>query len=153
MSKVVIVSGYFNPVHEGHIEYFKLAKEYAGDNGKLIAIVNSDYQSMLKKNYSFIPEKDRLAIISALKYVDKAVLSIDKDRSVCETLLKLINEKEFGCITHFANGGDVTETLKCPEEKICNENNVNLVYCLGDKIQSSSWILEKSIKDYIIKLL
>lgn len=148
MSNVVIVSGYFNPLHEGHVEYFKLAKEYAGENGKLIAIVNSDYQSILKKKYSFVPERDRMAVISALKYVDKAILSIDRDRSVCETIRKLIDDKDFGPITHFANGGDVTENSKCPEEIVCNQHNVKLVYGLGDKIQSSSWILESSVQEY-----
>jgi len=88
-------------------------------------------------------EEDRLAVVSSIKFVDKGIISIDKDRTVCETIKKLIDDKEFGNITHFANGGDVTSHTKCPEEDICKINNVELVYGLGDKIQSSSWILEK----------
>ena len=145
--KIVIVSGYFNPVHKGHIEYFKEAKKIAGEKGKVIVIVNSDKQSILKKEYSFMEESDRLSVISALKYVDHSVISIDTDRTVCKTIKHIIDN----IITfespeyYFANGGDVTEGSPCPEENICKEYNIKLIYGLGEKIQSSSWILEKSI--------
>ena len=147
--KVVVVSGYFNPIHRGHIEYFRLAKEFAQD-GKLIVIVNNDFQAKLKKNYSFIPEKDRLEIIKSIKYVDHALLSIDTDRTVCKTLEMI--SKEIPVVTHFANGGDVTVDSPCPEEAVCRENCINMVYGLGDKIQSSSWILEKSVKEAYVYL-
>jgi D-beta-D-heptose 7-phosphate kinase/D-beta-D-heptose 1-phosphate adenosyltransferase len=137
---VIVVSGYFNPIHKGHIEYFKLAKEYAGDGGKLYVIVNNDKQNILKKNFTFVPEDDRLEIVKAIRYVDDAVLSIDEDRTVCKTLESMVENFK---PTHFANGGDVTKHSPCPEEVVCKKYNIELVYGLGDKIQSSSWIIEK----------
>jgi D-beta-D-heptose 7-phosphate kinase/D-beta-D-heptose 1-phosphate adenosyltransferase len=145
VNKVVVVSGYFSPIHEGHVEYFRMAKQYAGPNGLVYVIVNSDVQSILKKKFSFVPEQDRLAVIRAIKYVDRAILSIDTDRTVCKTIQMICDNKYFQTPTHFANGGDVTCSSPCPEESVCDENGINLVYGLGDKIQSSSWILEKSV--------
>ena len=144
--KVVVVSGYFSPIHQGHVEYFRLAREYAGPDGVVYVIVNSDFQSHLKKNYSFVPEADRFAVVDAIKYVDKAILSIDTDRTVCKTIQLLCESDTYQSPTHFANGGDVTATMPCPEEPVCNAHNIELVYGLGDKIQSSSWILEASVK-------
>jgi D-beta-D-heptose 7-phosphate kinase/D-beta-D-heptose 1-phosphate adenosyltransferase len=144
--KVVVVSGYFSPIHKGHVEYFRLAREFAGTDGIVYVIVNSDFQSLLKKNYSFVPEADRIAVVDAIQYVDKAILSIDTDRTVCKTIEMLCESDGYQSPTHFANGGDVTATSPCPEETICNAHNIELVYGLGAKIQSSSWILEASVK-------
>lgn len=144
--KVVVVSGYMSPIHAGHCDYFRLAKEFAGHDGIVYAIVNSDYQSTLKKGFSFVPEQDRLAVVQSLKYVDQAFLSIDKDRTVCATIEWLCNNAEFKP-THFCNGGDVTPNSPCPEEVICKKHGIELVYGLGDKVQSSSWILDKSVKE------
>lgn len=144
--KVVLVSGYFSPAHFGHMEYFRLAKEFAGEDGLVYAIVNSDHQSCLKKGFSFVPEQDRLAVISSLRYVDKAFLSIDKDRTVCETIQWICDNVE-PKPTHVLNGGDVTADAPCPEEGVCNKNDIEAVYGFGDKVQSSSWILDKSVKE------
>jgi len=143
MRKVAILSGYFNPVHRGHIEYFKLTKEMVGEDGLVYAIINSDFQSNLKKGFSFIPEEDRLEIVKALKYVDFAMISIDQDRTVCKSIEYLCTFLDKPTI--FCNGGDVTENNKCPEEDICKKNGIELIYGLGDKIQSSTLILEKSV--------
>ena len=109
-----------------------------------------DAQAILKKNYSFVPEADRLAVVDSCKYIESAILSIDKDRTVCETIKMICNMAKRGqnyyMPTHFANGGDVTSKSKCPEEPICKANKVCLVYGLCDKIQSSSWIIEDSVK-------
>ena len=126
---IVAVSGYFDPLHVGHIEYFVKAKELGN---LLYVIVNSDFQANLKKNRSFMNEEDRLEIIQSLKVVDKAFLSIDKDESVSKTL-KMINPDIFG------NGGDQIKG-SILEEEICLENNVKIVDCLGKKIRSSSEI-------------
>ncbi len=126
---IVAVSGYFDPLHVGHLEYFVKAKEL-GD--LLYVIVNSDFQAKLKKNTSFMIENDRLEIIQSLKIVDKAFLSIDKDKSVSNTL-KIINPDIFG------NGGDQIKG-SILEERICLENNIEIVDCLGKKIRSSSEI-------------
>lgn len=149
--KVVVVSLYGNPLHHGHIEYFRMAKEYAGKDGLVYAIVNNDHQAVLKKGYSFVPEEDRLAIIGTIKYIDEAFLSLDEDRTVCKTLQWIYDHIE-PKPTHFANGGDVTPNAPCPEEKVCKQSGIELVYGLGDKVQSSSWILEKSVKNAYEKM-
>ena len=136
MEKIVCVSGYFNPLHFGHIEYFEKSKEL-GD--KLIVIINNDKQAFLKKGSSFMPEDERLKIIRSLKVVDTAVLSIDEDRTVCKTL---------ECIRPhiFANGGDQFNDV-IPERSICEKLGIILCDNLGNKIQSSSWLLEKVKKN------
>jgi cytidyltransferase-like protein len=144
--KVVLISGHCNVPHKGHIEYARQAKELAGENGLLYFIVNSDKQGILKKGFSFMPEDDRLAIMSSLKYVDKAFIAIDNDRTCCETIRWIYNNVE-PKPTIWANGGDVTPDAPCPEEVVCKELGIDLVYGLGDKIQSSSWILDKSVKE------
>ncbi len=136
MEKIVCVSGYFNPLHAGHIEYFEKSKKL-GD--KLIVIVNNDKQSMLKKGSSFMPEDERLKIIRSLKIVDMAVLSIDDDRTVCKTLESVRPHV-------FANGGDQFNN-SIPEKAICEKLGIILSDGLGDKIQSSSWLLEKAQKN------
>jgi D-beta-D-heptose 7-phosphate kinase/D-beta-D-heptose 1-phosphate adenosyltransferase len=123
----VAVSGYFDPLHVGHIDMLEMAKGY-GD--RLVVIVNSDFQAALKKGKSFMEEKDRLRIVASLKCVDSAFISIDKDRSVCKSLRM--------CAPHiFANGGDRTEG-EIPESKICRELNIEMIDGLGKKIRSSS---------------
>ena len=130
---IVAVSGYFNPVHIGHIRMFKRAKKI-GD--KLIVIVNNDNQVKLKGSVQFMNEKERMEIISALKLVDKVILSIDKDKTVCKTL-KLIKPHIF------ANGGDRNQK-NIPEVDICKEINCKVIFNIGrgGKIQSSSWLLK-----------
>ena len=81
--KVIIVSGYFNPIHKGHLEYFNNAKSMAD---KLFVIVNNDNQAKLKKGNSFMNELDRMKIVSSLKCVDEVFLSIDKDKTQCKSL-------------------------------------------------------------------
>lgn len=135
--KAIIVSGYFNPIHKGHIEYFNRAKELADE---LFVIVNNDFQRSLKGSEEFQKEDERLLIISNLKPVDKAILSIDKDRTVSATIMLLVQKYKEDYVFGFANGGDQNNN-KIPEAKICKELGVDLIDGLGDKIQSSSWLL------------
>ena len=123
----VVTSGYFDPLHVGHIECLELAKEL-GD--ELIVIVNNDYQAELKKGKSFMSEKDRMKIVSSLKCVDKVFLSIDKDKSICESLKHLNPDI-------FAKGGDRTSG-EIPEAAICKEMGIKIIDGLGKKIGSSS---------------
>ena len=140
--KAIIVSGYFNPIHKGHLEYFNNAKAIAD---QLFVIVNNDHQRELKGSKEFQDENERMIIVSNIKAVDKAILSIDTDRTVRETI-KMIAE-QFGedFDLGFANGGDQNNEI-CPERSICEQMNVALIDGLGDKIQSSSWLLKKSNK-------
>ena len=137
--KVIIVSGYFNPLHKGHLELFENAKA-AGD--KLWVIVNSDLQRALKGSKEFMDEDERLTIINAIKYVDMAIISIDKDKTQCVTLAHLADSYNKDFDLFFANGGD-QNNRSIPEVSVCREKGIGLLEGLGDKIQSSSWLLKK----------
>lgn len=138
--RIVIVSGYFNPLHKGHIEYFKQSKS-TGD--LLYVIVNNDDQREKKGSEEFMLEDERVTIINELKIVDKVYLSIDKDRSVTKTIQKIYNENSSTYTFSFANGGDQFKE-KIPETNICKVLGIQLIDGLGEKIQSSSWILKKN---------
>jgi len=137
--EAVIVSGYFNPLHVGHLELFEKA---SSEGNFLIVIVNSDLQRELKGSKEFMPEDERLKIIKSIKGVGMALISIDQDSTQNQTLRYLHNEYSNTWDLNFANGGDQTnETI--PESVTCNELGITLIDGLGDKIQSSSWLLNK----------
>ena len=138
--KAIIVSGYFNPIHKGHIELFHNAKLY-GD--KLIVIVNNDKQRLLKGSKEFMLEEERLLIINELEVTDIVMLSIDKDSTVCKTIEKVYNNYSNLYNLYFANGGD-QDNKSIPEVSTCDNLGIKLLEGLGDKIQSSSWLLNKS---------
>lgn len=125
--KVVAISGYFDPIHVGHLEYINMAKKL-GD--KLVVIINNNYQCELKKGKPFMDEKDRVTIVSNLKNVDEVFLSIDKDKTVCASLEKIKPDI-------FANGGD-RKNYEIPESVICKKYDIKIIDGLGDKIRSSS---------------
>ena len=135
--KAIIVAGYFNPIHKGHLEYINNAKALADE---LIVIVNNDKQRLLKNSKEFQLEEERLLIVSNIKAVDKAILSLDKDRTVCQTIKKI--SLDYGEVYDiaFANGGDQNNRM-IPEREICEKMGITLLDGLGDKIQSSSWLL------------
>mgnify|MGYP006144637713 CR=1 FL=1 len=137
--KAIIVSGYFNPIHKGHIEYFNNAKATAD---KLFVIVNNDYQRVLKGSKEFQDENERMIIVSNIKAVDKAILSIDTDRTVRETIKMIADQYGGEFDLGFANGGDQNNEI-CLERDVCDEFKIKLIDGLGDKIQSSSWLLKK----------
>ena len=137
--KAIIVSGYFNPLHKGHLEYFNNAKALCDE---LFVIVNNDHQRELKGSKPFQNEQERLFIVSNIKAVNKAILSTDKDRTVCESVRLLANEYGADYNLAFANGGDQNNDT-IPEIPICKELGVALIDGLGQKIQSSSWLLKK----------
>ena len=123
----IAVSGYFDPIHVGHLEYLRMAKEL-GDS--LVVIVNNNYQCKLKKGKHFMDENDRVEIVKALRFVDEVFLSVDKDRTVCKSLEEIKPDI-------FANGGD-RATSEVPETPVCKKFNIKMVDGLGDKIRSSS---------------
>jgi len=125
--KIVAVSGYFDPIHIGHLEYLRLSKKL-GD--KLVVIVNNNHQCVLKKGKPFMDEKDRVEIVRSLEMVDEVFLSIDDDKSVCKSLEKIKPHI-------FANGGD-RSTGEVPESTVCKKYNIQMTDGLGDKIRSSS---------------
>jgi len=138
--KAVIVSGYFNPIHKGHIECFNSAKALADE---LFVIVNNDHQRELKGSKEFQKEEERMIIISNIKAVDKAILSVDQDRTVCSSLEMIAEKYGHEYELAFANGGDQNNKT-IPEQGICEKAGIQLIDGLGDKIQSSSWLLGKT---------
>tara|TARA_B100001175_G_C19487572_1_gene630717 strand:+ start:427 stop:846 length:420 start_codon:yes stop_codon:yes gene_type:complete len=136
--RVIIVSGYFNPLHKGHIEYFHLAKS---NGDKLFVIINNDQQRELKKSKKFMLEDERVLIINELAISDKAILSIDKDRTVRKTLKEIHRTYNEKFDLYFANGGDQNND-SIPESNVCKDLGIKLIDQLGSKIQSSSWILK-----------
>ena len=137
--KIIINSGYFDPLHVGHIECMELSKKL-GD--KLVIILNNDEQVKLKKGKPFMPENERKRIVESLKPVDEVLVSIDKDKSVCESI-KAIAEKYKDHEIIFAKGGDRFSD-EIPEAKICKELGIKIVDNIGKKIQSSSWLIKGS---------
>lgn len=137
--KIVAVSGGFDPLHIGHIELFREAKKL-GD--VLVVILNNDNWLKKKKRHVFMPENERAEIIKALEMVDDVVLTDHEedpeDMSVSSILRKI--EPHI-----FANGGDRKEH-NTPEDMVCAELGIEMVFNLGDKIQSSSWLLSDYLK-------
>ena len=142
--RVVVASGYFNPIHSGHLDYLEKAKEL-GDY--LIVIVNSDNLVDLKGSDPFMDELERLRIIKALRCVDRAVISIDEDGTVCRSIRKeytRLQDDPFFIGIAFANGGDRKEG-GVPEDSLECEIGLKMIYNVGGgKTQSSSHLLYKS---------
>jgi len=137
MKKAIIVSGYFNPLHKGHLDLFENAKE-VGD--ALIVIVNNDKQRELKGSKFFQDQDERIRIIRALSVVDMAWVSIDQDSTQNETLKLMVGKFNEAFKLAFANGGDQNNDT-IPEKEICRQFGIELIDGLGEKIQSSSWLL------------
>ena len=125
--KKVAISGYFDPIHVGHLEYISLSKKQ-GDY--LIVIINNNHQCTLKKGKHFMDENDRAKILEAIVGVDEVFISIDQDRTVCKSLEKIRPDI-------FTNGGD-RHNKEIPEAIVCKKYGIELLDGLGKKIRSSS---------------
>jgi len=136
--KIAIVSGYFNPIHVGHIRLFRSASELADH---LIVIVNNDAQQIMKKGKIIMKEDDRLYIVQNLTMVDRAVLAIDTDPSVRATLIA-IHELNKQDQLIFCNGGDRRSATDSPETEICKELGIEMRFGVGglNKYDSSTRI-------------
>tara|TARA_Y100000310_G_C20319977_1_gene640285 strand:- start:93 stop:569 length:477 start_codon:yes stop_codon:yes gene_type:complete len=149
--RIIVISGYFNPLHTGHLDYIEGASKL-GD--KLVVIVNNDAQVELKGSKPFMSESERIRIVGAVKGVHKAILSSDTDGSVVQTLDAIYSKYStdyFFDYMIFANGGDRTAG-NSPEEKYCNWRKIQTVYGVGgEKTQSSSSLLKDSSIDNIIR--
>ncbi len=136
--KVVIVSGFFNPLHGGHIDMIEGAKEL-GD--KLIVVVNNDEQQLVKKEQIILNEANRLRLLRALRAVDEVMLAIDEDMTVCASLAHIARQHP-GDELVFANGGDRQSVADIPETEVCEKNNIEMVFGVGgdNKADSSTRI-------------
>lgn len=137
---LVAVSGFFNPLHVGHLDMIEKAKKL-GD--KLVVIINNDKQVKLKNRVPFMPEKDRMRIIAALRDVDEVFLAIDDYK---------LDNGEIPCIKSlakvhpdiFANGGDRHSIINVPEYPICQKLGIKMVDGLGKKIRASSEMIARA---------
>ena len=139
MRKIVLVTGGFDPLHSGHIAYFKAAKEL-GDH--LVVGLNSDEWLTRKKGRPFMDVYERRRIIESLAVVDKVVCYPDADGSSKNTITG-VREMYMGATIIFANGGDRTKE-NIPEMDLVDDN-LEFAFGVGgeDKKNSSSWILEE----------
>jgi glycerol-3-phosphate cytidylyltransferase/D-beta-D-heptose 7-phosphate kinase/D-beta-D-heptose 1-phosphate adenosyltransferase len=132
--KIVIVSGYFNPLHGGHLDMIEAARAM-GD--KLIVIVNNDRQQVLKKGKIILDEKNRLRLMRALKSVDQVVLSIDEDPTQIKSL-EMVARQHPGDELIFANGGDRDSEKAIPEAEVCHKYNIEMRFDAGEGKPDSS---------------
>jgi cytidyltransferase-like protein len=139
MRKIVLVTGGFDPLHSGHIEYFKSAKKL-GD--LLVVGINSDSWLSRKKGAPFMPEQERNGIVKNLSMVDRTIFFNDRDGSAKEAIRDLRALYPNDQIV-FANGGDRTQE-NIPEMDI-KDNNLVFAFGVGgeNKMNSSSWILQE----------
>ncbi len=144
--KVVIVSGGFDPLHEGHIALFKDAAKCVGEEVKIHVLLNSDAWLTKKKGKNFQSFETRKSIIENLKMVENVYGFEDDLRGSCVNGIQKVIESHKNSETefYFCNGGDRKKTTT-PEDDFCDRLGVNSVYGVGgeDKKNSSSDILKK----------
>lgn len=138
--KIGIVSGYFNPIHAGHIDYINGAKFHCQ---YLIAIINNDQQVKLKGSVEFMDEKHREIIVSNLKNVDETLISIDEGKSVSNTLKHIRNLYPDDDLSFFNSGDRQKENLVSEETIVCQENNIKEVVLSQPKVYSSSKLIKE----------
>jgi len=141
--RVGIISGYFNPLHTGHLDYIEGAKDKCD---VLYVIVNSDQQVNIKGSKQFMDEDSRLRIVRALSCVQKAMVSIDDDSTVCRSIKSIYKQycdDPFVSDIYFMNGGDRGQGT-VPEAEVCEELDIKMIYNVGGlKTESSSSLLQR----------
>jgi|TARA_R100000322_G_C5366798_1_gene172377 cytidyltransferase-like protein len=142
--RIVVISGYFNPIHSGHLDYIQEAKKL-GDF--LVVIVNNDDQVKIKGSIPFMDEEERARIVSSIKGVDYTYISTDEDGTVSNSLLNIYylfrDHYDFNGMV-FANGGDRKQG-GIAEEETCNRFDIELAYNVGgEKTQSSSNLIKEA---------
>ncbi|QQG46332.1 MAG: adenylyltransferase/cytidyltransferase family protein [Candidatus Niyogibacteria bacterium] len=137
--RVVMVSGGFDPIHVGHLEMFKEAKELGG---KLLVVLNCDDWLVRKKGKFFMNQNDRAELIKSIRYVDDVYVLQSDRNDVGEAIEKFKPDI-------FANGGDRKNEASIPEAKICKKLGVKMVFNVGrsGKIRSSSKLLAEYSKN------
>ena len=143
--KIIILSGGFDPVHKGHIRMFKAAKEFPAT---IIVGLNSDLWLTRKKGKPFMFWDERKEILEAISFIDSVYSFNDDDDTACDLIRDVVeqNKDEDNLEIYFGNGGDRTES-NSPETDYCNQNNIKTLWGIGgEKIQSSSDLIEDSKK-------
>jgi glycerol-3-phosphate cytidylyltransferase/D-beta-D-heptose 7-phosphate kinase/D-beta-D-heptose 1-phosphate adenosyltransferase len=136
--KRIIVSGFFNPLHGGHLDMIEAAKKM-GDY--LIVSVNNDVQQVLKKGKIILDEENRARLIGALRDVDEVVITLGNDSTQNETLNSIADKYPNDELV-FANGGDRDSEKAIPEGAVCRARNIEMVFGVGgiEKADSSTRI-------------
>ena len=146
MTKLAIVSGGFDPLHSGHVEMINRASLIVGNGGGVIVILNKDDYLTKKKGKPFMQFFERKIILENLKNVDLVIKPTDKDDTVRETLKSLAELAGNEYKLFFCQGGDrnhdESNPANTPEHDVCKEVGIETVYGLGDKVQSSSWLIK-----------
>jgi len=152
MNRIVVISGGFDPLHKGHIQYITDAKRLAEDGGRgegmLIVGLNSDEWLRRKKGQEFLSFEDRSSIVETLSPVNQC-WAFDDDDDTATQLIRmavLMQQNEYpDAEVMFANGGDRSSSEATPESDYCEENGITCVYGVGgsNKENSSSWILDR----------
>jgi cytidyltransferase-like protein len=143
MGKVVCVSGFFDPLHHGHVDYLKKAKALAeesgaqGEKGTLWVIVNNDKQASAKKGKAFMPCAERVKMVRALRCVDAVLEAPDEDNTVCKGIESVVPDI-------FAIGLDEGPEYMKEERLRCKDLGIEVVCPLGARVQSSSWLVERA---------
>lgn len=138
MTTGVIVSGYFSPLHAGHLD---MIEDAAAKGDMLVVIVNNNAQQMIKKGKIIMDEADRLRVVQALRVVDDAFIAVDEDRTVIASI-EAVAQKYPDHKLIFANGGDRASGALVPESPICEQYGIEMVFDMGgtEKKDSSSRI-------------
>lgn len=139
--KVVIVSGYFNPLHGGHLDMIEAAAKM-GDS--LVVIVNNDKQQLLKKGKIILDEANRLRVLRSIKGVDQSVLSIDDDPTIRKTLAMVAGQHP-GDELVFANGGDRDSEKEIPEAEVCRTHGIEMRFDAGEGKPDSSTRINREL--------
>lgn len=142
MGQVVVVCGFFDPIHYGHVDYMRRAKALADADGSgtLWVVVNSDKQASLKKGKAFMPAAERVKMVRSLGCVDAAMEAPDSDSSVCKAL-EMIHPDVF------AIGLDEGPDYMKEEKDLCRKLGIQIVCPLGARIQSSTWLLDRAAEN------
>ena len=149
---ICIISGYFNPIHPGHISLIRDVKS-SKSNCKLIAIVNNDHQVKIKNSVPFLDEIARCYILQNIRDIDEVFLSIDNDAGVVESIKAIkVDARHKNSKIFFCNGGDRhPNSSSIPEVKFCESNNIELEYVFGDEKRYSSSSLIKQSAQWMTK--
>ena len=156
MTKVIIVSGGFDPVHVGHIRMFKDAaamadKDSQVNQGKVIVALNSDEWLERKKGKAFMPFEERKEILQSIKHVSNVIAFDDSDETACDAIKQMYEKYEYLTESNFnddalcfANGGDrIVGNVPSVESTLCEEKGVKMLWNIGGvKVQSSSSLVE-----------
>jgi glycerol-3-phosphate cytidylyltransferase/D-beta-D-heptose 7-phosphate kinase/D-beta-D-heptose 1-phosphate adenosyltransferase len=135
--RAAIVSGYFNPLHIGHLDMMEAARSLAD---ALVVIVNNDAQQVLKKGKVISDETDRLRIVNALRVTDAALVAVDEDASVAASL-EVVRAAYPGIDLVFCNGGDRSpdgDAVPTAEVDVCERHGIEMVWGVGGETKADS---------------